>query len=203
MPKLTIRLLASGAVVLWAAVGAPSAFAKHTLRVETKSHAAVTPSTPAWGDIKLRTEQEFLGSADCYVVTPGSFLSNDAAKVEFKGSEGEGFTECDGGSSLERSTGVMQLSYSKMGAKLTGIKLVLELEGCVYELPRTFKFTPAGASTVSPKLKTHAKLNKTLSEPHEEATCVPRLNEVWLEETGVSEEAEFAPFEEPFLIAYT
>lgn len=204
MSRVKILLIASCTAALVTAVGAPGAFAKHVLQIETESHTAVTPSTPAWGILKVRAEQEFLGSADCFVVSAGSFVNNDAAKVEFKGPEGERFTQCSGASSLERSTGEMEYTYSKMGAKLSGIKLVLELEGCVYELPKSFKFSPAEAFTVSPTLVTHAKLNKKKSEPHEETTCVPELHEVRLEEAGVSEEEEgFDPFEEPFLITYT
>jgi hypothetical protein len=199
--RLRTFALTTGAALLFAwSTAAGASAAKHKIRVESQSHATVTATTPAWLQLNIHGSFGTYAESDCHIEAPGSFLNNEANKVVFQGTEEFVDTECTGGS-LVGSPGQIKMTFSAGLLTLTHMKIVLNAEGCVYELTTKLKLElafPETEATQGVEIKT--KLNRKQSHPTEERECpIPSPHageegpEVRLAEVGVSEEEEPFP----------
>jgi hypothetical protein len=200
MFRLKVFGLMMGAALLLGWSSAADATAAKKLSIETHSHAKVTAATPAWEQFNIHGSIGTYAEPECHIEARGSFTNNESPKVNFQGTEEFVDTECTGGS-LIGSPGKITMSFSKGLLTIAHMKIVLNAEGCVYELTTKLKIElpfPETEATKEVEIKT--KLNRSLSHPTEERECPipsPHAGEegpvVRLAEVGVSEEEEPFP----------
>lgn len=201
MFHLRMFALTVGAALLFVPWSAADASAtKHKLRIETQSHAAVTSTTPAWLQLNIHGNIGTYAEPECHIEAPGSFINNEAPQVVFQGTEEFVDTECTGGS-LIGSPGKITMAFKTGLLTVSHMKIVINAEGCVYELTTKLKIELAFPETeASQAVEIKTKLNRKLSHPTEERQCPipsPHAGEegpvVHLEEVGVSAEEEPFP----------
>jgi len=195
-----VAVAIGAALLLSSSTASEAAGAKQKLRIETQSHAAVTAATPAWLQLNIHGTFGTYAESDCHIEAPGSFLNTEGPKVAFQGTEEFVDTECTGGS-LIGSPGRIKMVFSRGLLTLSHMKIVLDAEGCVYELTTKLKLElefPETEATQGVEVK--IKLNRKKSHPTEEQQCpIPSPHageegpEVKLAEVGVSAEEEPFP----------
>lgn len=197
MFRLRMFALTMGAALLFAADASATV---HKLRIETHSHTPVTAATPAWLQLNIHGNIGTYAEPECHIEATGSFVNNESNKVTFQGTENYVDTECTGGS-LIGSPGKITMAFSRGLLTLSHMKIVLNAEGCVYELTTKLKIELAFTETEASKAtEIETKLNRKASHPTEERECPipsPHAGEegpvVHLDEVGVSAEEEPFP----------
>jgi hypothetical protein len=170
------------------------------LRIESHSHEPVTATTPAWLQFNIHGNIGTYDEPECHIEAGGTFMHNESSKVVFQGTEKFVDTECTG-ASLVGSPGKITMEFSSGLLTLSHMKIVLDAEGCVYELATKLNIARALRETEARKaVEITTKLNAKLSQPTEERECpIPAAHAgeegpvVHLDHVGVSAEEEPFP----------